>query len=341
MVTLKDIAKRANVNVSTVSRALNDSSEINEDTKKMIRAIAAEMHYTPNMSARALTGKGTMSIGIIIPEVISGYFAQMVNFIEEELKAQSYSLIVGMTHHDYREEIHYMDVFAKRKVDGIILAFSMYKELEKSLHTMKNHYKMPMVLIQTFKHFPDYDYIVVDDMQGIDSAIRHLYELGHRDIGFIADQISSKLRFEAFKQGMKNSGLKVNDRFVKIGNEMFEEGGYLQAQELLNEKEMPTAIFAGYDHMAIGAMRAFQEHGLRVPEDISIIGYDNIREGAYLPIPLTTVSPPIRDMTRVGVKLLLDKIKEKDNAVIQHVSLKPELIIRNTTGACSKRNGTD
>lgn len=295
MVTLKDIAKRANVNVSTVSRALNDSSEINEDTKKLIRKIAEEMNYTPNMSARALTGKGTMSIGIIIPEVISGYFAQMVNFIEAELKQASYSLIVGMTHHDYREEIHYMDVFAKRKVDGIIMAFSMYKELEKSLHTMKYHYKIPMVLIQTFKHFTDYDYIMVDDAQGIDSAIRHLHELGHREIGFLADQVSSRLRFEGFKMGMKNCGLKLNDRFVKIGNEMFEEGGYLQAKELLKEKELPTAIFAGYDHMAIGAMRAFQEQGLKVPEDISVVGYDNIREAAYLPMPLTTVSPPIRE----------------------------------------------
>ncbi len=330
-ITLKDIARMAEVNVSTVSRALNDSNEINEETKKKINKIAEELKYVPNPSAKALVGKKTKSIGIIVPEISSIYFAQMLNNIESELKERGYSLIVGMTHHKYRDEINYLNIFSIRNVDGIIVAGSMYKELEKYLADIKRNYDIPIVLIQTFIPFPDYDYIMVDDSYGFNLAIEHLVSYGHNSIGFIADEVSSKMRLPKFKAAMDNVGLKYNNKYVKVGKEMFELGGYKQMNRLMEEKVLPTAIFASYDYIAIGAMKALNEHGLSVPEDISIIGYDNIREAAYLSVPLTTVSPPIQEMTKIGVKLLIDKIENKEHKVIQHVSLKPELIIRETT----------
>lgn len=331
MVTLKDIAVKAGVNVSTVSRALNGSSEISENTKKIIKDIAYEVNYVPNVSARALVGKGTKSIGVIVPEIGSNYFAQMLNFIEAELKTNSYSLVVGMTHHNYKEEIQYLNVFGNGKVDGIIIAGSMHKELKQYLVKFKQNYHTPVVLVQTFVHFPDCDYIMIDDVHGICMAIQYLKEQGHREIGLIADKVSSSLRLPAYKEAMKRNGLKVNERFIKIGKEMFELGGYLQMKELLKEKVLPTAIWASYDYIAIGATKALYEKGMTVPQDMSIIGYDDIRESLYLTPPLTTISPPIKEMAEVGVNLLIKRIEDKDNRVIQHVSFKPNLIIRSTT----------
>lgn len=330
MVKLKDIAEKAGVNVSTVSRALNDSSDINVETKNRIRKIAKEMNYVPNTSAQSLVGKGTKSIGVIVPEIISNYFTHMLVSIESELKKRGYSLIIGMTHHDYKNEIYYLNVMKNRKVDGIILAGSMYKELEDYLITMKKSNYIPMVLIQTFVHFPDYDYIMVDDYYGYCMAVEHLKNKGHQKIGFIADEISSKMRFPMYKKALAKYGLELDKEYTKIGKEMFELGGYLRMKELIQTSHIPSAVFASYDYIAIGAMKALKEYGLRVPDDISIIGYDDIREASYISKPLTTISPPLGEMAKVGVNLLLHKI-EKDSNTIQHVSLKPELILRNTT----------
>lgn len=330
MVRLSDIARESGLSVSTVSRALNDNGGISEETKILIKEIASKLNYMPNHSARALAGKGTKTIGLIVPELTSSYFAQMVNYIETELNTLNYSLIVGMTHHEYIAEIQYINTMCTKKVDGIILAGSMHKEIENTLTFVKSNYDMPMVLIQTFIHYPEYDYIMVDDKHGFTSAVNLLADYGHKYIGFVADEVSSKLRLDFFKSTMLEKEIEPNDSFIKIGLERFELGGYLRMKELIEGKKVPTAVFASYDNMALGVMKAICEYGLRIPEDISVIGFDNIRESAYLSTPLTTISPPIKEMCKIGVKLLIDKINDKKNKLIQHISLKPELIIRNT-----------
>lgn len=329
MVKLKDIAEKAGVNVSTVSRALNANRELNENTKKRICKIAKEMNYIPNISAQSLVGKGTKSIGVIVPEIISNYFTNMLVSIESELKEKGYSLIIGMTHHNFENEIYYLNVMRNRKVDGIILAGSMHKELEEHLYTTKNSYHIPMVLMQTFVRFPDYDYIMVDDYYGYSIAVEHLMKKGHKKIGFIADEVSSQMRLPMLKKALTKNGLTLDKNFVKIGKEMFEQGGYLQMKELIQSDQMPTAIFASYDYIAIGAMKALKEHGILIPDDISIIGYDNIREASYISVPLSTISPPVSEMAKVGVNLLVHKI-EQNKSAIQHISLKPELVLRCT-----------
>lgn len=331
VITLKDVALKAGVNVSTASRALNDSSGISKKTKLLIKNIAMDMNYIPNHTARALAGKGTKSIGVIVPEISSNYFAKVLNYIECELKDKGYSLIVGMTHHKFEDEINYLKVFSARKVDGIIVVGCMYKKLQEQLANIKSNYHIPIVLIQNYIDFPDYDYIMIDDLYGINAAIEHLVKLGHKNIGFIADEISSRMRFAMFKSALKNNGIKLNENYIKIVKEMFELGGYNAMNELLKEKEIPTAIFASYDYIAIGAMKALDEHDLKVPQNMSIIGYDNIRESEYLIPSLSTISPPIKELAKIGIKLLIEKIENKKTTVIQHISVRPDYIIRNTT----------
>lgn len=331
MTSLKDIAKRAGVNISTVSRAMNGSSEISEETRKRVEKIAAELNYTPDFTARALAGKRTNLIGVILPEITSSYYTQVISNVETILGESGYSMILGTTGFDYNNEVRYLNIFKNRKVDGIILIGSMFKEIEPYLVKAGMNNNMPFVLVETFVDYPQYDYIMIDNSYGINLAISHLKALGHEKVGFLSEEISFKQRLSGFKEALERNSLRFDHRFVKVGKERFEAGGYLRMKELLAGEELPTAIFASYDSMAIGAMKAAAEAGLGIPRDISVVGFDNIRESEYLTVPLSTVSSPVKEMARLGVKLLLDKIEHPLNHVVQHVSLKPGLVVRSST----------
>ncbi|NLM27926.1 MAG: LacI family transcriptional regulator [Clostridiaceae bacterium] len=176
-------------------------------------------------------------MGVIVPEISSNYYATMLDCIEKELNEKDYSLIVGMAHHDYQKEIHYLKVFSNRRVDGIILAGSMYSEINKTLDKIRKRNNIPIVLIHSFISYEDYDYIFVDDIYGINAAMEYLKELGHRNIGYIADELASRFRIEKIKESISKNGLNLNKEHIKIGKVGFEAGGYQLMQELLNEKK--------------------------------------------------------------------------------------------------------
>lgn len=333
MVTLKDIAQRAGVNISSVSKALRDSAEISEQKRNEIKQIAEELNYVPNLAARALAGKGTNSIGIILPEIRSNYYARMMNDIEAELNRTKYTMIMGTTNFDVKKEVQYLNVLCSRSVDGIVIIGSMNCEILKYIDMIRRKYDMPVVMLESFVESEHHDYISIDNRYGISQAIKRFVDTGHTRIGFISETISAKTRLPWFKAVMEEYGLKVENQFVKVGTERFEKGGYELMHQMLSGSERPTAVFASYDDMAIGAIKAVYEHNLSIPQDISIIGFDNIRESEYLLTPLTTVSPPIQEMVNISINLLLKNIQAKQNhvqRVPQHISLKPSLIIRMT-----------
>lgn len=331
MVTLKDIARKAGVNISSVSKALHDSEEISEQKRNEIKRIAQELNYVPNLSARALTGKGSNSIGIILPEIRSNYYARMMNDIEAELNRTKYTMIMGTTNFDLKKEVQYLNVFCSRSVDGIVIIGSMNKDIVKYIDAIQKKYDVPVVMLESFVESEQVDYIAIDNRYGISQAIRRFREAGHSRIGFISETISARTRLPWFKAAMEEHGLKVDKQHIKIGSERFEKGGYESMKQLLAEAERPTAVFASYDDMAIGAMKAIDEFGLSIPDDIALIGFDNIREAEYLLTPLTTVSPPIGEMVNIAIHLLLKNIRAKqdhEKRVPQHISLKPGLIVR-------------
>lgn len=331
MATLKDIAHITGLNISTISRALNDSSEIGETTKEFVRKVADELNYFPDYTAKALAGKGTKSIGVIVPEISSNYYASMLDKIEGELNEMGYSLIVGMAHHNLHDEIKYLNVFSVRRVDGIILAGSMHKEIIPKLDEIKKNNKIPIILIHAFIPYEGYDYITVNDILGIDAALKFLKSQGHRRLGYIADELASRFRIDKIREAVAGNGMILEERHIKIGKEEMEYGGYIQMKNLLAEQDLPTAVLASYDYIAIGAIKALHEQGLFIPKDISIIGYDNIRESAFLTCPLTTISPPIEDMVKKSIEILREKIYNKSDTRYHHISLTPQLIIRNST----------
>ena len=328
MATLKDIARQAGVNISTVSRALSGSSEINEDTRRRICGIARELNYIPDLSARALTGKGTGLIGLILPEIGSSFYARVVDRVQLELNRRGFSLLIGVTNFRPDNEIQALNLFAGRKVDGMLVTGSMSEEIGRYLERTGTFRHVPVVLMETYVELQGCESIMIDNGWGIRLAVDYFHACGHRDIGFISEDISCRQRLPGFRTALAEDGLRPVENWIKTGVERFELGGYLRMKELLCEEKVPTAVFASYDSMAFGAMKAILDAGLRVPEDISLIGFDNIRESEFFNRPLTTVSPPVEEMVRLAAGLLEEKLQGQSAQPGSRRILKPELVIR-------------
>ena len=338
MATIKDIAKIANVNISTVSRALRGLSGVSEEMRIYIHEIAEKVGYNPDFSARALVGKSTKLIGVIVPEISSNYYSQIVDNFENKLNAIGYSTIIETTGFMSKKEIACIKTMIGRKVDGIIFAGMFGQETYEFIRNKENLSKMPFVLFET-ENFTShnaeninvcFDTIETNVQYGMSLAIEHLIGLGHKIIGLIGER-RTQMRISSFKKAMEEYGMPLNKKLVMIGNERFEYGGYLRMNELLKRKTIPTAVCVMYDYMAIGAMKALQEAGLKVPDDVSIIGYDNIRESEYLFTPLTTINPPVTEISIIAVEILQKCIKNKNLCGAAKMRLNPELIIRKST----------
>lgn len=335
MVKLKDIAKIAGVNKSTVSRALEGNKGVGEEKRNEIIKIANELGYIPDESAKVLAGKNAKTIGIIIPEIDCNYYASVVGDIEMRLKTRGYSLIIGQSSFEFENELHYLKLFIQKKVDGIIFDLCNADAFMQKFEEVKKNISVPIVFIETSLNLPVYDVIQIDNSYGVALAIEHFVKSGFKKIGFISEILSSKVRLPAFEAALYKHGIPIDRNLIKIGRERLEEGGYLRMKELIAQGPVPGAVFASYDTMAHGALKALNEHGIRVPHDVSIIGFDNIRESSFFSVPLTTVAPPVIEMSQLAVCILLNRIENKAgtgaNLPVRNISLKPELIKRGTT----------
>lgn len=329
-VTLKDLAAVAEVNVSTVSRALNDSNEVGQETKERIRALAEKMSYVPNLSARALAGKGSRLIGVVVPEIRSNYYAKVIDEIEAVLNAKHYSSLLGKTNFRVEEEINYVIALSQRKVDGIIMADPVHAVVG-DLDRIRERCHQPILFLEPASECEHYDHVKIDNEYGINAAVEYLASRGIKVFAYVGDELSASMRLPMFERALGRAGLPFYKSLAKVGPERFELGGYLRMQGLLKEKRKPEAVFATCDHMAFGAMKAITESGMQIPRDISIFGFGDITEAEYMQVPLTTISPPVREMVRIGADTLLDRIENDSHGAIRSISLKPELVIRAST----------
>ncbi|MCD9021592.1 LacI family DNA-binding transcriptional regulator [Cohnella silvisoli] len=339
MVTIKKVAEAAGVSVSTVSRALTGSKKVNEAVKKRIIKIVQELNYTPNLSARALTGKGTKLIGMVVPEVESNYYAQLIDHVETELSARGYALMIATTGFDSEKGLKTLDILMGRNVDGILYADLIGKGNKGLFEKSKINLSCPTIFFDPVSEIAGRECVVIDEAHGIALLVRHLAELGHRSIGFIGEALSKERRLSPFRKALADSELVFDEKFVRTdGAERFELGGYLRMKELIASGELPTAIIASYDYIAIGAMKALHEHSIRVPEDLSIAGYDNIRESEYVFSPLTTICPPIKEAAFRAVHILTEAIENERQSLAARTVFYPELVVRQSTGVPGKQS---
>lgn len=327
MTTLKDIAYKAGVNISTVSKALRDSTDINKETKHRIKEIAREMNYHIKADKnKDIEGLGL--IGVVCPEIKSNYYSQIISAIEEETKKIGYSLIVGCTDFEIDNERYFLKSLNKSNCAGIIF-ITESEDVEEILREYRAENTEPLILIAQNTDTKDFDCIKIDDEYGVRLALQHLLSSGHKNIGYIGDMLSTT-RLNTFLKIMKENNITINQNWVLESAERFEKCGYNLMKKIIQTGEMPTAIMGAYDDIAIGAIKALHDYGYVVPKDISVVGIDNIRSASFFSPELTTVAAPIDEMCKITVKLLLKKIKDKNYKVVQNIKLSPFLIERDT-----------
>jgi DNA-binding LacI/PurR family transcriptional regulator len=327
--TIYDVAREAGVSIATVSKVINNTGRISDKTRKKVLKIMEELDYQPSVVASALTGKRTYTIGLLIPDLANPFFAEIARSVEDRGQELGFSVVMCSTDYNSDKEAKYISLLKQKSVDGIILA-SGFKN-DKILKELIKE-KLPIALISQDIPGLAVDSVTVDDFLGGYQVTEHLLALGHQKIAVIAeDTRSSKERIRGYQEALKDAGFTCDERLIFVSASTVEESKRLAAQ-LIGLGERPTAVFACNDLLAIGTIQAARENGLILPDDLSVVGFDNTLLATIVDPPLTTVNQPIHEMGRQVVDLLMQKIEGEKN-MKQKVVLLPELVIRNSTSS--------
>jgi LacI family transcriptional regulator len=332
-VTIKDVAHAAGVSVTTVSNALNARTEaMAEETLHRIQETIQQLDYHPSSVARSLVTNRTGTIGVVIAEIETAVFLQTLNFIEPMARAAGYNVLLTTTHSP-DDEKHAIQLLLESQVDGIV-TLSTSKYLDDEYLSNLPLSVPPMVLFNRPTTYDRFDQINVDNINGVIRAVDHLVQLGHRRIAHLygpKSRGSTEERLKGYRLGLDKHTLEYNEAYVRSGN--FEASPDVWAkstQELLELNPRPTAIIGANDRVAAIAMKTVQNAGLRVPQDMSIIGIDDQPFCIYLSPTLTTVDMSIIDIGKRAIQMLLDRINGK-RTTTEHVTLRCPLIIRESS----------
>ena len=328
MATIKDVAKLAGVSTTTVSHVINKTRFVAEDTTKAVWDAIQALHYSPSAVARSLKVNTTKSIGMIITTSEAPFFAEIVLAVEEYCYRQGYSLFLCNTQNNPEKIQNHLDMLIKKRVDGVLVMCTEYTENSLMLFNGTN---IPMVIMDWGRHDEKSDRILDNSFEGGYLATKHLIDNGHKEIGVIAgnlEKTTARDRFNGFLEAMKEANLPVRQEWITEGD--FEpEDGYECMNNLFRLEKLPTAIFCFNDVMALGAISAITERGLSVPNDISIIGYDNIHSSRFYAPPLTTIHQSKSRLGTQALNLLLERIKKEEKVnEPQILEFHPELVQR-------------
>ncbi|SDG33633.1 transcriptional regulator, LacI family [Fontibacillus panacisegetis] len=326
--TIKDVARKANVSVATVSRVLNNLPGYSEDTKRTVLRVIEELKYQPNAIARGLINKRTQTIGVLFPSVSSAFSSEVLHGIEHFAHDENYSIVVCNTAEDGRRTMKYLQVLREKQVDGIIFSSEVLKEeYYEALKAMD----VPVVLVATHSEYKSVPYVKVDDWKASYEATEYLIHKGHRQIamigGYEGDPIAGKPRIDGFKQALLDNGITLRDELIFDGGFRFDQATVAAENLLLTAPEV-TAVFAASDEMAIALISVAAKHGISVPEQISVIGYDNLKLAEMSNPPLTTIAQPLYKMGERAADKLISMITSKERVVSEIVPHK--IIERNT-----------
>lgn len=327
-VSIKDIARAAGVSHSTVSRALSNHPLIAETTRRRIKLIAQELGYAPNAIARGLVTQQTRVIGVIVTSIADPFVAEVVRGIEEVAADNHYRVFLGTSHADPTREVNLVKALREWRVDGVIVASSRVGALYLPL---LEEMGAPIVLINNQHDGPYIHSVTVDNVQGGQLATRFLISQGHRTIGYLSgpsENSSNRDRLMGYQRALAEANIPFDSFLVQPGNGRADAGK--QVHQFFTRSPTPTAIFCYNDMTAIGALDAIKRRGLRVPDDISLVGFDNIEFASYVDPPLTTIHQPKDEMGRLAMRMLIDLLNGKDAS---NILVPGELIVRESTRA--------
>ncbi|MDO8501880.1 MAG: LacI family DNA-binding transcriptional regulator [Gemmatimonadaceae bacterium] len=330
MATIKDVAREASVSVATVSRVFNDAAVVRAETARRIRDVATALRYAPHGGARSLITNRTNTLGVLLPDLFGEFFSELIHGIDLTARRSGYHILVSRSWEGRTETEEAMRAMRGR-VDGVLL-MSPDINADSLLNVPAS---LPVVLLCSASIGHDADSVIIQNSRGAREMVRHLISLGHRRIAIIKGapgNYDAAERLRGYRTALREAGI-APERSLELDGDFTEAGGYAATLELLAAKPRPTAIFAANDSMAIGALSALRESGVRVPEDMAVAGFDDIPLARYMDPPLSSVRVPISDLGARAVEILLHAITHKNEHARQHVRVPTELVVRRSTGA--------
>ncbi len=328
MTTLKDIANATGYSLSTISYVLNGKKKVKPETYARIMEAVDTLHYRPNHLARALKIKRTCTIGVIVPDISNEFFPEILKGIDHVAHENGYNIFLCNTNNDSALEKECITMLVSKDVDGIVFIGTADSQI-----LQYSDITVPIVLVDR-KMGDTYTSIVTDNYRGGYMATRHLIECGHKNIVFLGGSLTIpnfNERIDGYRDALEEAGIAYTKENVKVCDCSI-SGGYHAVIELLCQNRKPEAVFAAGDRIALGAMRAFRDKGYRVPEDVAVMGFDDIAPASHTIPSLSTISQPKFDMGKTAAQKLLWQILNKEK-IVEHIVLEPALVVRETTAS--------
>lgn len=337
MATLRDVAREADVSVSTVSRVFNEPDKVRKDTLLKVQRAVNELGYRPSRVARRLRLENGLAhmLGLVIPDIQNPFFADLARGVEDVAQANGYTVIVNNSDEDPRKQKLCLETLRTESVDGVIVP--PVREKDEDIDALAAS-GVPIVCVDRRMKDIAYDTIVSDNVRGAHEAVSHLIEHGHRRIGLIGGipTISTSIeRREGYERALVDNGIEVDHDLIREGDSR-QGSGRSMAESLLDLPDRPTALFSGNNLMTLGALEAIHLRGLRIPGDISIVAYDDVPWALALNPPLTAVDQPGYEIGRRAAEMLLQRIHEPKRSPTL-VTLQPKLIVRKSVAKLTTR----
>ena len=332
------VARRARVSTATVSRVINGSAVVAPETAERVRAAIEALNFYPDVNARTLGSGRSGMYGLIISDITNPYFPELVKAFEDIAVEHHQEVLIANTNYDPKRMETCVARMLQRKVDGVAI---MTSEMEDHLIRTFARRHIPLVFMDTAASGPFVHVIRIDYKAGVDLAMQHLFELKHKDIAFISGPLSlgsAQIRARAFHEALADRGVTAPAVWIQEGDHRVEGGAQAMSRILQSGKQRPTAVLASNDLTAIGAMGAIREAGLRIPEDISIIGFDGIELSAYTQPALTTLQVPRGELAELAFRSLLNhKSSPGKKLSAKERTIQPTLVVRGTTATPPKK----
>jgi LacI family transcriptional regulator len=328
--TLKDVADHAQVSRATVSRVLNNNPRVAEDLRARVLESIRLLGYQPNRAARRLRASSSDVLGLIISDIENPFFISVVRGVEDAAYASQMSVVLCNTDEDPVKQQMYLRVMQAERVAGLIISPTSADEDFAELRQLG----IPIILLDRRTDKFETDAVTIDNIGGAYLAVKHLIDLGYQRIGMIGGSphlTTGRERYEGYRKALHAAGMKVDEKLIKVGN-FKTDTGYALAKEFISSPQPPRAIFVANNLMTLGTLRALRDHGIRIPQEIALVGFDDMPWSSELCPPLTAVSQPTYELGQETVQLLLRRLADSD-APIRTVTLQPRLVIRESCGA--------
>ncbi|MBN7279047.1 substrate-binding domain-containing protein [Vibrio cholerae] len=329
MATMKDIARLAGVSTSTVSHVINKSRFVSDEIAERVNNAAQQLNYAPSALARSLKMNRTKTIGMLVTTSTNPFFGEVVKGVERSCYHQGYNLILCNTEGDNQRMKASINTLLQKRVDGLLLMCSTLEG--ERLDVFDRYPDIPIVVMDWGPILFASDKIQDNSLQGGYMAAKHLIESGHKEIGCITGPLirhQAQMRYEGYKRALAEAGIAINPDWI-VESDFECEGGYQAFEKLYQRGKLPSALFVSNDMMAMGVIQAANQRGLRVPDDLSLIGYDDVHIAKFMTPALTTIHQPKYRLGKAAVDTLLYRLENPDTTA-QVVQLEPTLVVRNS-----------